>query len=185
VEAVQQAYPQDTVELWTTDPHRIGLKPILRRVWSPRGQRPGALVQHRDQWCDLYAFVHPGSGRPWGLWLPTVSSAAFMMALTEFAQTPGAGRGKQVLLVLDRAGWHVSPQVQVPAGLHLHCLPPYSPEVQPAERLWPLTKEALANRHVHDLDALQTVQAQRCLQRQARPEVIEASTPFQWWPQSA
>jgi hypothetical protein len=47
VQAVRQAYPQDTVELWTTDHHRIGLKPILRRVWSPRGQRPGALVQHR------------------------------------------------------------------------------------------------------------------------------------------
>jgi transposase len=185
VQAVQQAYPQDRVELWTTDQHRIGLKPILRRIWSPRGQRPGAVVQHRYQWCYLYAFVHPGSGRTWWLLLPTVSIAAFMMALAEFARAIGAGRGKQILLVLDSAGWHVSPQVQVPVGIHLHFLPPYSPELQPAERLWPLTNEALANRHFHDLDDLQTVQAQRCLQLQARPEVIEASTKFHWWPQSA
>ena len=154
MQTVQQAHPQDMVELWTTDRHRIGLKPILRRVWSPRGQRARAPVQHRYQWCYLYAFVHPGSGRTWWLLLPTVSIAAFTLALAEFAQAVGAGLGKQVIIVLDGAGWHVSAQVQVPAGVHLHNLPPYSPELQPAERLWPLTNEALANRHFHDLDAL-------------------------------
>jgi hypothetical protein len=147
VQAVQQAYPQDVVELWTTDQHRIGLKPVLRRVWSPRGQRPQAVVEHRYQWCYLYAFVHPTSGRTWWLLLPTVSIAAFTLALTEFAEAVGAGLGKQVLVVLDGAGWHTSAHVNVPAGVHLHFLPPYSPELQPAERLWPLTNEALANRH--------------------------------------
>jgi hypothetical protein len=34
---MQQAYPQAVVELWTTDQHRLGLKPILRRVWCRRG----------------------------------------------------------------------------------------------------------------------------------------------------
>jgi transposase len=48
VQALQQAHPQERKELWATDQHRIGPKPILRRVWSPRGQRPGAVVQHRD-----------------------------------------------------------------------------------------------------------------------------------------
>jgi transposase len=103
----------------------------------------------------------------------------------EFAQTVGAGHGKQIMLVLDGAGWHVSPQVQVPTGVHLHFLPPYSPELQPAECLWPLTNEALANRHFRDLDALEEVQAQRCLTLQARPEVIRAHTNFHWWPQTA
>jgi transposase len=185
VQAVQQACPQDGVELWTTDQHRIGLKPILRRVWSPRGQRPGALVQHRYQWCYLYAFVHPSSGRTWWLLLPTVSMAAFTLALAEFAQAVGAGSGQQVLLVLDGAGWHVSAQVYVPAGVHLHVLPPYSPEWPPAERLWPLTNEALANRHFANLDDLQAEQAQRCLRLQATPEVIRAHTHFHWWPQTA
>jgi len=160
---VPQAHPQDAVERWATDQHRLGLKPILRWVWSPRGQRPDAAVQHRSQGCDLYAFVHPHSGRTVWLLLPTVSMAAFTIALAEFAQAVGAGQGKQVLVVLARAGWHVSPQVQGPVGLHLHFLPPYSPELQPAERLWPLTNEALANRHFRDLDELQEVQTRRCL----------------------
>ena len=99
------------------------------------------------------------SGRTFWLLLPTVSIRAFTVALAEFAQAVGAGRGKQILLVCDGAGWHVSPQVQVPAGVHLHLLPPHSPELQPAERLWPLTNEPLANRHFADLDAMETLQA--------------------------
>lgn len=153
-------------------------------MWSPRGQRPQARVQHRYQWCYLYAFVHPSSGRTWWLLLPTVSVAAFTLALQEFAQAVTAGDGKQILLVLDGAGWHSSPHVRVPGGLHLHFLPPYSPALQPAERLWPLTNEALANRHFHSLDELQEVQAQRCLRLQKTPEVIRAHTNFHWWPQT-
>jgi hypothetical protein len=100
------------------------------------------MGQHRYQWCYLYAFVHPSSGRTWWLLLPTVSVAAFTLALQEFAQVVRAGHGKHIRLVLDGAGWHSSPHVHVPAGLHVHFLPPYSPELQPAERLWPLTNEA-------------------------------------------
>jgi hypothetical protein len=147
--------------------------------------RPEAAVQHRYQWCYLYACVPPPPGRTVWLLLPPVSLAAFTVALSEFARAMGTDRGAQVVFVCDGAGWHVSPQVQVPAGVHLHVLPPSSPELQPAECLWPLTNEALANRHFQDLDALQEVQAQRCLTLQAMPEVIRAHTNVHWWPQIA
>jgi transposase len=146
---------------------------------SPR-KRPTAVVQHRYHWCYLYAFVHPSSGCTLWLLRPTVSMAAFTVALSEFAQAVGAGQGKQVLSVLDGAGWHVSPQLPVPEGVHLHHLSPYSPEIQPAERVWPLTNEPLAHRHCRHLDALQEVQAHRCLRLQARPEVIRAHTNFHY-----
>ena len=42
--AVACAFPQAHVELWALDEHRIGLKPLLRRVWAPIGQRPTAAV---------------------------------------------------------------------------------------------------------------------------------------------
>jgi hypothetical protein len=110
VQTVQQTHPHDVVELWTTDQHRLGLKPILRRVWCRRGQRPQAVAQHRYQWCYLYAFVHPPSGRTFWLLLPTASIRAFTVALAEFAQAVGAGQGRQIRLGCDGAGWHVSPQ---------------------------------------------------------------------------
>ena len=45
---------------------------------------------------------------------------------------------KKVLLVEDNAGWHRSKKVKDIEGLTVDFLPPYSPELQPAERLWSL-----------------------------------------------
>ena len=41
------------------DEHRIGLKPIIGRVWAERGKAPTVPVQHRYQWLYLYAFACP------------------------------------------------------------------------------------------------------------------------------
>ena len=43
---------------------------------------------------------------------------------------------KEVLLVLDQAGWHRSKELLVPKTIHLEYLPAYSPELNPVERLW-------------------------------------------------
>ena len=50
LQAVATAFLHAQVELWATDEHRIGLKPLLRRIWAPIGQRPIATVQHRFAW---------------------------------------------------------------------------------------------------------------------------------------
>ena len=41
----------------------------------------------------------------------------------------------------DNAGWHRSKKVIIPKGIEIEFLPPYSPELQPAERLWQLVDE--------------------------------------------
>ncbi len=67
--AVATAFPQATVELWAVAEHRIGLKPLLRKVWTlptfpaQRPRRPIASVEHRYDWRYLVGFVHPASGR--------------------------------------------------------------------------------------------------------------------------
>lgn len=45
------AFPAASVEVWATDEHRIGLKPIPHKVWATAGQRPLAPAQHRYEWC--------------------------------------------------------------------------------------------------------------------------------------
>lgn len=37
---LKEKYPTAKVELWCEDEHRLGLKPIIRKVWSPIGERP-------------------------------------------------------------------------------------------------------------------------------------------------
>src|SRR6476661_7834321 len=52
-------HPDKPIEVWATDEHRIGLRPIIRRVWAPKGQRPIALGHHRYKWLYVTAFVQP------------------------------------------------------------------------------------------------------------------------------
>ena len=162
----------------------MGLKPILRRVWARRGQRPRAVVHPRYEWEYVYGFVQPEVGATHWLLMPTVNIAAFTRALAHFAEQVGAGAAKQILLVVDQAGWHDSPQVQVPPGVHLAWLPAYSPELQPAERLWPLTNEPLANRAFANLAALDAVVAEQCVRLAEQPERVRAQTLFHWWPRT-
>src|SRR5258708_33044063 len=116
---VAAAFPQAPVELWAVDEHRIGLKPILRRVWTLPGQRPLAPVQHRYDWRYLVGFVHPASGRTVFHLATTVSIPLFEVELAAFAQSAGASPTKQIILVLDRAGWHKSLRLRVTEHAHM------------------------------------------------------------------
>lgn len=182
---VEAAHPQAQVELWTMDEHRLGLKPVLRRVWAKRGQRPVVRVYHRYQWLYVYCFVRPPTGHSYWLILPKVSVAVFSLALEHFARQVGAGAGKRVLLVLDRAGYHTGKEVRLPDGIVVEFLPARSPELQPVERLWPLTNEGVANKLFADLAELEQALVRRCVVLAEQPELLRSSTLYHWWPQAA
>lgn len=179
---VASAFPRAHVELWAVDEHRIGLKPTIRKAWTLGTNRPLAPVQHRFAWRYLVGFVHPASGRTVFQLASTVSIALFEVELAAFARAVGAGPHKQIVLVLDRAGWHSSLRLRLPEHVHLLFLPSYSPELQPAEHLWPLTNTVLANRHFATLDELEDAQAKRCVALHALPTLIRSTTLFPWWP---
>ena len=80
------------------------------------------------------------------------------------------------------SGLATSGELVVPEGLHLELLPPYAPELQPAERLWTLTDEAVVNRHFATLEALQAAQAQHCLRLSEQRGRVQAQKQFHWWP---
>jgi hypothetical protein len=170
------------VEVWAFDEHRLGLKPVLRRQWALRGQRPIAVGRHRYAWLYLYGFVHPSTGEVVWFVCSTVDADLLSAVLAAFAEAVGAGEEKLVVLVLDNAGWHISGDLVVPPGIELAFLPPYTPELQPAEHLWPLANEAVANQHFATLKDLDAALCERCRTLTAMPEVIKAATHFGWWP---
>ena len=111
--------PDRKVEVWAFDEHRLGLRPVLRRQWAPRGRRPAAAGRHRYEWLYLYGFVHPGTGEVVWFICSTVDTDLFGAVLAAFARAAGAGEDKLVVLVLDNAGWHVSGDLVVPPGIEL------------------------------------------------------------------
>jgi transposase len=158
------------------------LKPIRRRVWAPKGQRPIALGHHRYQWLYVTAFVQPSTGETFWYLTSRVSKPLFQELLALFAREAGAGRERMIVLVLDNAGFHTPEGLSVPDGIRLVYLPPYSPELQPAEHLWGLVDEPLVNRYFETLADLEAVIAERCRYLEGERDTIKDPTDFHWWP---
>ena len=127
--------------------------------------------------------MRPASGEVVWFIANAIDAAMFSALLEAFAREVGAGPDKHVILVLDGAGSHVATDLEIPEGIELMFLPAYSPELQPAEHLWPLTDEALANVHFETLDDLDTTLAERCRILAQDPDQIRAHTLFDWWPE--
>lgn len=111
-----------------------------------------------------------------------MTADAFAQSIAAFAKTAGAGPEHPVLLVLDQAGWHTANAIVPPDGLYLEFLPAYSPELQPAERLWPLLNEGVANRVFATLEDLATAITERIQALASQTERIHDLTHFHWWP---
>lgn len=95
VKKLQEKYPQAQIEVWFFDEHRVGLKPIIRKIWSPIGERPIAVVQSRYEWLYIYGFVEPKTGRThWWYLIRRVNIKWFNLVLKTFATSVGASLAK-------------------------------------------------------------------------------------------
>jgi len=178
---VKAAHPAETVELWTQDEARLGLKPILRRAWSPKGKRPIAQARPAYEWLWLYAAVHPESGRVFWLVLPHLNAEMMQRFLDEFARTHAA-KGQRIVMVLDGATAHRAKSLCIPERVTLVSLPAYTPELNPTERLWSAVREGVANRDFSTLDELEQTICTRCQKISAAPEQVTALTNYHWLP---
>ena len=178
-------HPDKSIEVWATDEHRLGLKPIHRRVWAPIGERPIALGHHRYEWLYVTGFVAPASGETVWYLSNGIDKPFFAKLLAAFARQTGAGRDRIIVLQLDNAGWHGPENLPVPDGIRLVYQPPRSPELQPAERLWPLVDEPLVNKYFATIDDLDAAVAERCCFLLNAQAVIKSHTNFHWWPKTA
>lgn len=164
------------------DEHRIGLKPIVRGVWAPVGERPIALGHHRFEWLYVTGFVEPATGQTvWNV-ANAVCKEMFELILADFAKSVGAGANKRIVLQIDNAGWHGPQNLAVPDGIRLVFQPAHSPELQPAEHLWTFVDEPLANCCFATIESLDQAVGDRCVALTRQPDTIRDSTLFHWWP---
>ena len=110
------------------DEQRIGLRGTARRVGGRRGVKVHQRLQLRYEWAYLFAAVDARAGAIRWDWLPTMKAADLRPVLAEL-------RARDLLdaLVWDGAPSHADADVRA-AGVPLVALPPYSPELNPAER---------------------------------------------------
>jgi transposase len=122
-------------------------------IWWKRGERPPGLVDQRYVNAYIYAAVEPGTDNAFALILPEANSISMQAFLDGFAKT--IAHGEHVALVLDGAGWHSGKALRVPANITLVPLPPYSPELNPVERVWLYLKQRfLSMRLLNDYNTI-------------------------------
>ena len=148
-----EAHPDKQVALWVMDEARVGQKGRTTHRWWVRGERPPGLADRRFESAYIFAAVQPATGDDFALVLPRVSAKAMSTFLAEFART--VADDMHVVMVLDGAGWHDARALNVPECVTLVELPPYSPELNPVERVWLYLRERfLSHRLLADYNAV-------------------------------
>lgn len=168
-----------TIEVWFQDEARVGQKGTLTRRWARRGTRPRAVRDTRYEWAYIFGAVCPERAIGAAIVMPFADSHALSAHLREIALhvAPDA----HAAIVLDGAGWHISGQIDVPHNITLVILPPYAPELNPAENVWEyLRKNKLANRLFENYDAIVAACCQAWDDLVAVPERIASITRRSW-----
>ncbi len=160
------------------DEARFGLKVAHRRLWCPFGSRPPWSHEHQYHWFWLYVAVEPASGTSFVLFLPRVNGACFERFLEEFRQYTGRDR---IGLVLDNSGSHSSGKIDWPDGIEKIALPPYSPELNPAERWFEALRRALANRIFDTLKELEIALTEALQPFWQTPAKLQRLVGYPWW----
>ena len=106
--------------------------------WCPAGVRPTVPSQRVREYVYVYGAVDPVNGDSFFIITPKCNTAwtsEFLKALSN--EYPN----DFILICTDRASWHRSKQLIVPDSMHIHFLPPYTPEMNPIEQIWIETRK--------------------------------------------
>lgn len=176
----QFAFPEKKIFLSIEDEGRHGLIPYLKRVWAKKSERPIMLQRRKYQWLYSYVFVNPITGENETFLLPTVNTAWMSEALKKYASIVDPNNEYIIFIILDGAGWHVSKELIIPPNVFLIYLPPYTPELSPAEPMVKKIKSPLANKLFDTLDDLEEALSKECTRLRNNIEEVKRLASFPW-----
>lgn len=142
---------QQPVRVWASDESRFGLHTVHRQRITARGVKPIGVHQHEFKNTWAFGAVEPLSGASHFMEFPTLTTPMVQRFLDDFAQAYPKSLN---LILMDNASTHRAKALVLPPNVVLVFQPPYSPEVNPCERVWQALKTAIAWEPFADLDAL-------------------------------
>lgn len=149
-----------------------------RRCWAPRIQRPEVAQQVIREFLYAVAAVDPFRGDMAALIMPWVDTEVMSLFLTYTAELfPDTF----CLMFLDGAGWHTAKDLRIPSTMKLLWLPPYSPELNPAEHIWEYMRENdFGNDHFDSLDEVEARLSTSLHRLIQQPGLVKSMTSFDW-----
>lgn len=97
----------------------------------------------------MFGSFSPINGTSFLLELPYCNTDCFELFLSEFSLI---NPQELKVIVLDNGAFHKSKRLKVPKNIILIFLPPFSPELNPAEKMWAKFKRAFTNKLFKSLD---------------------------------
>ena len=152
VETVISEKQSQSVRLFCQDESRLGILPVGQRRITSMGVKPVATVDYSYDWFYLYGAVEPLTGERFFLELPRLTGECFQIFINQLSVTfPNTLN----LMVLDNGRFHHAKSLVIPDNVVLIFLPPYSPELNPIERLWQDIKHKLFSQTYQTLAQMQ------------------------------
>lgn len=140
--------------------------------------RPSTPSQIIREYVYAYVAVCPQDGQMASMILPWVDAKLMSLFL---AHTAAQFPNEHCVMFLDGAGWHRAHELVVPANMTLVPLPPYSPELNPAEHVWDYIRENdMRNLVFSDLDKVMDVVETSLRRLHETPDVLHSMTAFPW-----
>jgi len=167
------------IEIWFQDEARVGQQGTLTRIWARKGSRPRVVRDTRYEWAYLFGAVCPERKTGAAIVMPYANTEAMNLHLEEISKA--VAPGAHAALVLDGAGWHGSEELKIPENITMITLPPYSPELNPVEKIWEyFRKNSLSNRLYETYEDIVDACCRAWNALMAAPERIATLTQRQW-----
>lgn len=165
--------PKDkNVRLWVYDEMRYGLHPLTRKMWCLRGVRAIAPSRRRYKNGYLYGALEVGGNSSEFLFTPNLNKQWDLKFLSQVSQSDPESVH---VLIGDGAGFHHKESDAVlPKNIRIITLPAYSPELNPAEKLWDIVKDGICNKDWNDIDDLEDAITQRIKPYWQEPERVKS-----------
>ena len=140
------------IRYFTQDESRFGLKTIEGRCITLKGVKPVGKLQWQFKAFWLYGAVEPLTGESFFWQFSHVDTDCYEKFLHEFA---AHYHDTLIILQVDNGLFHKAKRLQIPENVILFFQPPYSPELNPIERVWEHLKQDLKWELFENLDHLQ------------------------------
>jgi transposase len=121
------------VKLWFEDESLFQDAPIKRKKITARGVKPIGLTRVSRKSFYVYGSFCPLNGERFYQFKERCMYQPFAEYLADFSKEFADYYN---LIIVDRAPFHTTKQLIVPDNVQLVFLPPFSPELNPAERMW-------------------------------------------------
>lgn len=123
-----------------------------KRVLVSKGVKPIGKYQHSYKWLWLWGCFSPITGKDFYWETPVVSNAIFEQFLEDFSnQNPKELK----IIVIDNSGFHACQNINIPENIKLIRIPPYTPELNPDEKIWQWIKDRVAMKIFDSIQMLQ------------------------------